>query len=128
MPREFKRSDRVADALQRELAKLIREEVRDPRLAMINVTGTDVSRDISYAKVYVNFIEPLDEREKRERLALLKKATGFIRSRLMKRMRLRAIPQLTFCYDDTGQRGRHLSALIEYAVAQNVNAATEKDE
>jgi ribosome-binding factor A len=128
MPREFKRSDRVADALQRELASLIREEVRDPRLAMINVTGTDVSRDISFAKVYVNFIAPLDEREQVERLALLNKAAGFIRSRLMKRMRLRVTPRLNFCYDDTGQRGRHLSALIEYAVAQDINTTAGEDE
>lgn len=119
MPREFKRSDRVADAVQRELADLIRREIRDPRLAMINVTGVDVTRDLAAAKVFVNFIEDLDDKEHVERTAVLNKAAGFIRSQLMHRMRLRITPKLTFLYDATGDRGRHLSALIDYAVAQD---------
>ncbi|MBL4568807.1 MAG: 30S ribosome-binding factor RbfA, partial [Flavobacteriaceae bacterium] len=102
MPREFKRSDRVADAVQRELADLIRSEIRDPRLAMINVTGVDVTRDLAEAKVFVNFIEQLDDKEHDERTAVLNKAAGFIRSQLMRRMRLRATPKLTFFYDATG--------------------------
>ncbi len=119
MPREFKRSDRVADAVQRELADLIRREIRDPRLAMINVTGVDVTRDLASAKVFINFIEALSDQEHTERTAVLNKAAGFIRSQLMHRMRLRVTPKLTFLYDATGDRGRHLSALIDYAVAQD---------
>ena len=125
MPREFSRSERVADAVQRELAELVRQEIRDPRLAMINITGVDVSRDLAVAKVFVNFIEKLDDEEHTKRLAVLNKAAGFLRSQLMKRMRLRATPQLKFFYDNTGDRGRHLSALIDYAVAQDNHSAPE---
>ena len=128
MPREFSRSDRVADAVQRELADMIRQELRDPRLSMINVTGVDVSRDITAAKVFVNFIEELDDDEHTLRIAVLNKAAGFLRSLLMRRMRLRVTPRLTFFYDDTGDRGRHLSALIDYAVAQDHQSdSTEED-
>ena len=127
MPREFKRSDRVADAVQRELADLIRSEIRDPRLAMINVTGVDVTRDLAEAKVFVNFIEQLDDKEHDERTAVLNKAAGFIRSKLMRRMRLRATPKLTFFYDATGERGRKLSALIDYAVAQDQHSTKNEE-
>ena len=127
MPREFKRSDRVADAVQRELADLIRREIRDPRLAMINVTGVDVTRDLAEAKVFVNFIEQLDDKEHDERTAVLNKAAGFIRSQLMRRMRLRATPKLKFFYDATGDRGRRLSALIDYAVAQDQQSTKNKE-
>ncbi|PCH50818.1 MAG: ribosome-binding factor A [Cellvibrionales bacterium] len=127
MPREFKRSDRVADAVQRELADLIRSEIRDPRLAMINVTGVDVTRDLAEAKVFVNFIEQLDDKEHDERTAVLNKAAGFIRSQLMRRMRLRATPKLTFFYDATGERGRKLSALIDYAVAQDQHSTKNEE-
>jgi ribosome-binding factor A len=128
VPREFKRSDRVADAVQRELADLIRREIRDPRLAMINVTGVDVSRDLAEAKVFVNFIEPLDDKEHDERTVVLNKASGFIRSQLMRRMRLRATPKLNFFYDATGDRGRHLSALIDYAVAQDQQTTKHEED
>ncbi|RLA45444.1 MAG: 30S ribosome-binding factor RbfA [Gammaproteobacteria bacterium] len=128
MPREFSRSDRVADAVQRELADMIRQELRDPRLSMINVTGVDVSRDITAAKVFVNFIEELDDDEHTLRIAVLNKAAGFLRSLLMRRMRLRVTPRLTFFYDDTGDRGRHLSALIDYAVAQDHQSDAEGED
>ncbi|HAD08975.1 MAG TPA: 30S ribosome-binding factor RbfA [Porticoccaceae bacterium] len=128
MPREFTRRDRVADAIQRELAEIIRRELRDPRLNMTNVTGVDVSRDLAIAKVYVNFIEALDEKEQSTRVQVLSRAAGFLRSQLTSRMRLRATPKLSFFYDATGDRGRHLSALIDYAVAKDKRQADSEEE
>ena len=96
----------MADAIQRELAEIIRAELRDPRLGMTNVTGVDVSRDIAVAKVYVNFIETLDEQEQSARVEVLTRAAGFLRSQLTRRMRLRSVPKLSFFYDATGDRGR----------------------
>lgn len=128
MPREFTRRDRVADAIQRELAEIIRRELRDPRLSMTNVTGVDVNRDLAVAKVYVNFIEAVDEKEQSARVEVLTKAAGFLRRQLTSRMRLRAIPKLSFFYDATGDRGRHLSALIDYAVASDQRQAGSEEE
>ena len=56
MPREFTRAERVSDAIQQELAVLIRENVRDPRVGMISVTEVEVSRDLAYAKAHVSFV------------------------------------------------------------------------
>lgn len=117
MPREFTRAERVADALQRELAVLIREEMGDPRVNFINITGVDVSRDLAAAKVHVNYV---DAREKAERAAgvkVLNGASGFLRTKLAKRMQLRIVPSLRFIYDDSGRRGQELSALIDTALA-----------
>lgn len=118
----------MADAIQRELAEIIRAELRDPRLGMTNVTGVDVSRDIAVAKVYVNFIETLDEQEQSARVEVLTRAAGFLRSQLTRRMRLRSVPKLSFFYDATGDRGRHLSALIDYAVARDKRQAGSEEE
>ncbi len=133
MPREFSRSERVADAVQRELAELIRQEIRDPRLALVNITGVDVSRDLAVAKIHVNFIARPEGPEHADRtiaqdIATLNKASGFLRTHLAQRLRLRITPRLTFVYDDTGDRGQHLAALIDYAVAQNRKPATDTED
>ena len=119
MPREFTRADRVADALQRELAELIRNEMRDPRVAFSNITGVDVSRDLSTAKVYVNYVEEREAPECSAGIKVLNSAVGFLRSQLAKRMQLRIVPNLKFIYDDTGRRGQELSALIDSALASD---------
>jgi ribosome-binding factor A len=128
VPREFTRAERVADALQRELAVLIREEMGDPRVNFVNITGVDVSRDLAAAKVHVNYVE---EREKAERAAgvkVLNGASGFLRTKLAKRMQLRIVPSLKFIYDDSGRRGQELSALIDTALAADKHDETESGE
>jgi len=116
MPREFTRKDRVSDAMQRELAKLIREEVRDPRLALANITAVEVNRDLANAKVYVNFVGTDSEQENIDATEVLNGASGFLRSRIAKRMQMRTTPRLRFIYDHSGKRGQDLSVLIEHAV------------
>jgi len=87
MPREFTRKDRVSDALQRELSRLIRDEVRDPRLKMTNITGVEVSRDLSSAKVYVTFIGSNSEEAGHDATAILNGAVGFLRTRIASEMK-----------------------------------------
>jgi ribosome-binding factor A len=125
MPREFTRNDRVADALQRELAELIRDEVRDPRLGLVNITAVEVSRDLSSAKVFVNLVGAESAEQSEAAAELLNGAAGFLRSQVAKRMQLRITPRLRFIYDLSGKRGQELSALIEYAV--NTDKARHKD-
>ena len=117
MPREFTRAERVADALQRELAVLIREEMGDPRVNFVNITGVDVSRDLAAAKVHVNYVEERDANACSAGVKVLNGAAGFLRTKLAKRMQLRIVPSLKFIYDDTGRRGQELSALIDSALA-----------
>ena len=102
MPREFTRSERVSDALQREIASLIRENVRDPRVGMLSVTDVTVSRDLSVAKVYVAFVGGRSAEQIKEGLSALNGAAGFLRKLLSSSIALRATPELNFFYDETG--------------------------
>lgn len=127
MPREFTRKDRVSDALQRELAELIREEIRDPRLAMANITAVEVNRDLANAKVYVTFVGNHSEDEGLQATEVLNGASGFLRTRVAKRMQMRTTPRLRFIYDQSGKRGQDLTALIEHAVHNDKMRQVDSD-
>ena len=116
MAREFKRTDRVAEQLQRELAQIIQLEVKDPRIGMVTVCAVDLSRDLHYATVYVTFLG-IEETTKAtsEAVAVLNDAASFIRVQIGKRMRMRAVPHVKFLFDESISRGRDLSSLIEKA-------------
>lgn len=119
MPREFTRSDRVSDAIQRLLAKLIPQEIRDPRIGMVNINDVTVTRDMAYAKVFVTFVGSESDAEGQESAAILNKAAGFLRSFLAKELSMRTVPKLQFVYDKTSIRGQELSSLIDRAVADD---------
>jgi ribosome-binding factor A len=119
MPKEYSRADRVADAIQRELAQLVREELRDPRLGIVNITAVEVSKDMTSAKVFVNFVAGKSDAEADAAVEVLNNAQGFLRTQLAKLIRLRIVPRLRFYYDASGQRGQKLSALIDYALSQD---------
>ncbi|KRO97333.1 MAG: 30S ribosome-binding factor RbfA [Proteobacteria bacterium] len=125
MPREFTRAERVSDAVQQELAVLIRDEVRDPRVGMVSVTDVDVSRDLAYAKIHVTFIGDHTQKEIDEAMAALNGASGYLRKLLASSIKLRITPKLTFLFDESGRRGQHLSALIDYAISTQSNADEE---
>lgn len=112
MPRDFKRTDRIADTIQKELAVIIQREVNDPRLGMVTISYVKVSKDLGYAKIYVNILP--DELAK-ESVKTLNNAAGFMRSLLAKRINMRVIPALSFIYDDTTLKAHRISKLIDEA-------------
>lgn len=118
MAKEFSRTQRVADQLQRELAQLIQLEIKDPRLGMVTVSAVEVSRDLAVANIYVSFLGMDDQEQIDESLSVLKKASGFLRSQVARSMKLRFTPQLRFHFDNSLRRGAFLSSLIEEAVSQ----------
>ena len=120
MPREFSRSMRVAEQIRRELAELIRDEVKDPRVGMVTVGDVEVSKDLAYAKVYFTVFG--DEKAGREAETGLNRAAGFLRRQLSHIMRLRQVPELRFVYDETSIKGARLSALIDEAVRRDRSA------
>ncbi len=126
MAREFKRTDRVADAIQRILAQAVQHEIRDPRVGMVNVNDVDVTRDLAYAKVFVTFVD--DQTNPEEAIEALNKASGFLRSILAKEMDMRIIPRLSFIYDKTSIRGQALSSLITKAVAEDESKRDDEDD
>lgn len=115
MAREFGRTSRVADQIQRELAELLQREVQDPRLHGVTVSGVEVSRDLAVAKVFIS--SALEAHPPAELLAALASARGFLRSNLARRLRMRTVPELRFSYDDSLERGDRLASLIDRAVA-----------
>ena len=115
MAKEYSRTQRVADYLQRELAGLIQHELRDPRLGMISVTGVDVSRDLGHARVYYTRMECDTAEQAREATAVLNKASGFLRSELSRDATMRSVPRLSFYFDTSVGQGRHLESLIDQA-------------
>lgn len=119
MPREFTRSDRVSDAIQRLLGQIIPQEIRDPRVGMVNINAVTVTRDMAFAKVYVTFVGVEDEKTSLEAAAVLNKAGGFLRTFVAKELSMRTVPKLQFIYDKTSIRGQELSSLIDKAIAQD---------
>lgn len=117
MPRDFPRTRRVGEQMQRELAALIRDEVKDPRVGMVTVLAVEVTRDLAHAKVFVTVLGDAEARD--ASLAALNKAAGFLRHELGQRMLTRTVPQLRFVYDESTERGSRLSALIDQAVASD---------
>jgi len=114
--KEHTRTERIGTALQRELAQVLREEVKDPRLKLITLQEVRVSRDLAYAKVYFTCF-PGDEGGSEQERLLNGRLAGFLRRALARRARLRTIPQLRFIYDESIAQGEHLAHLIEAAVA-----------
>jgi ribosome-binding factor A len=114
MPKEFSRSSRVAEQVQRELAELIRLELKDPRVGLITLTGVELTPDYAHAKVYFTTLAPTAERQEVE--AGLRRASGFLRRELGRRIRIHTLPELHFIFDESVERGDRLSRLIDEAV------------
>lgn len=128
MAKEYSRTERVADYLQRELAGVIQREVRDPRVGMVSITGCDVSRDMGHAKVYYTVLSADGDDDTEESTAVLNKAAGFLRSQLSRDSSMRSIPQLRFYFDTSVGRGRFLEDLISKAADADRALGLRSDE
>jgi ribosome-binding factor A len=116
VPRDFKRSERVAGTLRRELAQLIQKEVKDPDVGFVSLSDVEVSRDISHAKIFVTVFEA-DKAV--ASIKALNKASGYLRKRLGQEMRIRSVPELHFEHDASVETGLQMDSLIEAAVASD---------
>jgi ribosome-binding factor A len=113
MPYDYSRTDRISEQIKRELAMLIRNEVKDPRIGMVSILDVVVTKDLDHAKVYFDTIQ---QDKRTECQQGLNRAAGFLRSALSRTIQLRNTPSLTFIYDDTEQKANDLSALIDKAI------------
>jgi ribosome-binding factor A len=123
MKRSSPRARRVADELQRELAQLLRDEVKDPRVAPVTITAVEVSADLSHAKVFVTHLAGRDESA--GAVAALQHTAGFLRTSLSHRLNLYSVPQLHFAYDDSIESGMRMSQLIDDAIAADRKLGSE---
>ncbi|EGQ9417552.1 30S ribosome-binding factor RbfA [Vibrio cholerae] len=111
MPKEFSRTQRVAQQLQKELAMILQREVRDSRLGMVTISDVEVSRDLAYAKVFVTFL-CIGEQTPESCLEALREHEVQIRMMLGKQIRLRLTPEVRFYYDNTLVEGMRMSNLV----------------
>ena len=111
----MQRSDRVGDEIQKVVADLIQNEIKDPRLPpMVSVMEVRASRDLSHAHIYISVLGT--EQQKKDCAAALKSAAGFIRREVARRVRLRVSPELHFVVDESIERGIRMSRLIDEAM------------
>lgn len=123
--RQYSRDLRIADFVRDELAAIIQRGMRDPRVGMVSVNEVSVSKDLSWADVYVSSIETKSSEERDELIGVLNKAAGFFRSELAKRHSMRTTPKPRFHYDEIVERGPRLEALIESAVKADTERAAQ---
>ena len=130
MPRQYSRSQRVGDLVQRELARLIQKELGDAHLGLITVSTADISPDLKYAKIYVTSLA--DDIETSVIIEALNERAGHFRHELSKVLRLRVVPKLTFQYDTSIDRARRLTNLIDSLhneeIAPLENTKSDNDE
>lgn len=111
MPREFSRSDRVASQMHRELADVIRTQVKDPELGMVTLSDVELTRDLSVAKLYVSFLGA--KLSNAQCIKRLNESIPELRHQLGRRIRIRNIPELRLQFDDSIERGMQMDALLK---------------
>lgn len=126
MARDGGRARRIGEQIHRDLAELLRSEVKDPRVALVTVLDVQVARDLSHAKVYVSVLDPAQPVE--PALEALRAMAGWLRGLVGQRLRTRVVPALHFVRDESIERGAQLSRLINDAVASDRRKAGPGDE
>ena len=104
------RQARVGEMIRRDLAEILIKEMRDPRLAMVSITGVDVARDFTIAKVYVSVLG--DAQDRSLAMRALRGAAGFLRGHLGRMLEIRSVPELKFLYDQGIQRGIEMFEIL----------------
>jgi ribosome-binding factor A len=118
MPREYSRNQRLGTEVLRTLSELLRFETKDPRLQNVSLTGVDLSRDLSVARVYFSIMDPSASVEPAQEG--LKAAAGFLRSKLGHSLQIRHVPELRFLHDDSAEESDRISQLIDRALRPGI--------
>ena len=130
MAQDFKRTDRIADQMQRDLAELLRSSMKDPRVGMVTVNQVVVAKGLGFADVYVTLLTvddlDADAAEVKSTIKVLNGAAGFLRSELGRMIKLRTIPQLRFHFDASVKRGRQLDNLISQARKKDADLSVDE--
>jgi len=110
------RVERVAEQMKKEIAQLLQDEIKDPRIGFVTVTDVELSNDMQHAKVYVSIYG--DEEQKKQTLEALDRATGFIRREIGRRIKLRLVPEIVFKYDASIERADRIARLLSQIKAE----------
>lgn len=122
MPKDFSRTSRLGEQIQREVAQMIQFEMKNPNLGMVTLNSVKVAKDLGYADIYFTVMGARGETDAEIRAntsKILNEAAGYLRSQLARILTTRVTPQLRFHYDETLERGHHLTGLIKQARAED---------
>lgn len=111
------RASRLAEEIKREISLVFREDMKDPGIGFASITRVEVSNDLRYAKVLVSVLGTPPERQKT--LETLRRATGYIRSVISHRIRVRYMPELTFKLDESIEQGARIAKLMNQVREEN---------
>ena len=115
--KQFHRFQRISQELQKKIAIIIQFKIKDPRLKiMITISSVEVSKDLSYAKIFITIIDDKNLEIRKNILKILKEASGYIRIQLSKTMRLRIVPKIFFFYDKSLTEGLRITNLVNKAI------------
>jgi ribosome-binding factor A len=123
---QFRRTDRINEQLRQEIALLILEEVRDPRVGLATITGVETSPELDHARVYIT--ATADEDEKAAMVEGLRSAAPFIRGQLGRRLHMRRIPELHFELDRKLENAMRIESLLREALPGGNPPAEETDD
>ena len=118
------RNSRLAEQIRRELSVIIQMDMRDPRLGMVSISAVELSKDMSFAKIYFTVLAVED---KEITAQVLNKSAGFLKKQLSDRMLIRVLPKLNFVYDESVERGRKLSSLIDEAISADAQQESRQN-
>ena len=120
------RAFRVAESIKEEVSRMIREDIKDPRLGFVTVTDVEVAEDLRHAKVFVSILGK--EEDVKNSMDVLNRAAGFVRSELGKNIRLRHVPEISFRYDQSIEHGAHISKLLREVGVKGDSGDVKEDE
>lgn len=104
------RAARVGDQMREELARLIRDQLKDPRIGFVSIVKAEVSNDLRHAKIFISVLG--NDAQKRESMKGLQSAAGFLRNEVGHAMQLRYTPELQFVLDDSIEHGTRIAELL----------------
>ncbi len=123
----FKRADRVSEAIKREVSLMVQQDVKDPRVHFVTVTDVKTTDDLRYAKIYVSILG--DKETRKESLAGLAHAKGFLRGELGRRLGLRYTPDIQFFLDESLDHSIQIRTLLnKIKKADEPNGNEPKDD
>ncbi len=105
------RKEKLQQEIKKVISDILQKEVKDPSVGFVTVTSVDLSGDLRHAKVFVSILG--EKSNQADTLKGLEKATGFVRTELGKRLRLRHVPEIVFQFDDSIEHGDHINKLLK---------------
>ncbi len=123
-----RRVERVSDLIKQQVSNIISNDLKDPRVGFVTVTSVVLSRDLRHAKVYISVMGSDEDRERT--MEALNRASGFMRTRLGNRIRIRHIPELLFRYDDSYEYAARIAVVMKQIEPETkpVAATTRSDQ